>query len=205
MHNMYKKPDCLISYCLSVRPSVWKNKGPHPFPRENNYKIAKMHWWNLKIFFSRTTGPIQLNFAQSCTKHPWMVGISSFLKWRATPFSKGRYMLLRNSKNTFNWWILKIFFSRNSPLISLLLGQKHPWVVLIQVCSNEGPRPFPKGDNYKIVKILWQNLDKFPSRITGPISTKLRTKHPWVKGIQVCSNKLPGKGHTFFQGEIITK
>ena len=29
----------------------------------------------------------------------------------------------------------------------------------------------------------------FFSRSTGPISTKLRTKHPWVKGIQACSNK----------------
>ena len=30
---------------------------------------------------------------------------------------------------------------------------KHPWVKGIQVCSNEGPRPFPRGDNYEIVKI----------------------------------------------------
>ena len=27
----------------------------------------------------------------------------------------------------------------------------------IQVCSNEGPRPFPRGDNYEIAKIHWQN------------------------------------------------
>ena len=26
---------------------------------------------------------------------------------------------------------------------------------------------------------------------TEPISTKLGTKHPWVKGIQVCSNEEP--------------
>ena len=27
----------------------------------------------------------------------------------------------------------------------------------IQICSNEGPRPFPRGINYEIVKIHWQN------------------------------------------------
>lgn len=31
----------------------------------------------------------------------------------------------------------------------------------------------------------------FFSRITGPISTKLGTKHYWFKGIQVCSNAVP--------------
>ena len=41
----------------------------------------------------------------------------------------------------------------------------------------------------------------FFSRTTEPISTKLYTKHPWVNGIQVCSNEGPHQ----FQGEIITK
>ena len=31
----------------------------------------------------------------------------------------------------------------------------------------------------------------FFSKTTGPISTKLSTKHPWVKGIPVCSNEVP--------------
>ena len=56
--------------------------------------------------------------------------------------------------------------------------------------SNEGPRPFPKGDYYEIVKIHWRNYKIF-SRTTEPISTKLGTKHPWVKGIQVYSNGGP--------------
>ena len=59
------------------------------------------------------------------------------------------------------------------------------------VCSNEGPRPFPRGDNYEIVKIHWRNWKIFFSRTTEPISTKLGTKHPWVKWIQVCSNDGP--------------
>ena len=51
-------------------------------------------------------------------------------------------------------------------------------------------RPFLlRGDNYEVEKIHWLNLKIFFSRTTEPISTKLGTKHPWVKGIQVCLNK----------------
>ena len=113
---------------------ICSNEGPCLFLRGNNNKIAKIHWWsgNKNIFFSITTKPISTKLS---TKHPWMKGI--------------------------------------------------------QVCSNEGPCPFPKGDNYEIVKIHWWNVKVFFSRTTGPISTKLCTKHPWVKGIQVCSNEGP--------------
>ena len=52
--------------------------------------------------------------------------------------------------------------------------------------------------NYEIVKIHWRNLKIFFSRTTEPISTKLFTKHPWVKGIQVCSNEGP---HPFPRGD----
>ena len=45
-------------------------------------------------------------------------------------------------------------------------------------------------DIYEIVKIHWRNLKIF-SRTTWWISTKSCTKHPWVIGIQVCSNKGP--------------
>jgi hypothetical protein len=33
------------------------NKGSDPLQRGDNYKIAKMGWGHLKIFFSRTTDP----------------------------------------------------------------------------------------------------------------------------------------------------
>ena len=36
---------------------------------------------------------------------------------------------------------------------------KHPWVKGIQVCSNEGPQPLTRGDNYEIAKIC--TLTKF--------------------------------------------
>ena len=144
----------------------------------------------------------------------------------------------------------------------------HPWVKGIQVCSNEGPHPLPRGDkaqsilgwrgfkfsemkgpalfkgeivtnsDYSLTKLKnlrqnhWANFNQtwhdaslgegdftlfkwrtvsFPkgeiitiitkihkqnlkilfSRTTDPISTNFGTKHPWVKGIQVCSNEGP--------------
>ena len=36
------------------------------------------------------------------------------------------------------------------------IGTKHPWVKGIQVCSNKGSCPFPRGDNYEKVKIHWR-------------------------------------------------
>ena len=35
----------------------------------------------------------------------------------------------------------------------LAIGTKHSWVKEIQICSNEGPRPLPREDNYEIAKI----------------------------------------------------
>jgi hypothetical protein len=62
----------------------------------------------------------------------------------------------------------------------------------IQVCSNEGDCPSPRGDNSKRVKIHWKFLKIFFSRSSRPNSIKRGTHYPWVKGIQVCSNKGPG-------------
>ena len=60
----------------------------------------------------------------------------------------------------------------------------------------EGPCPFPRGDNYEIGKRCQPNIKIF-SRTTGPISTKLCTMYPKVKGIQIYSNM---KGPAFLQG-----
>ena len=54
-------------------------------------------------------------------------------------------------------------FSRTIGPISTKPGTKHPWMKGIQVCSNEGSRPFPRGDNYEIEKIHWQNKKKSSS------------------------------------------
>ena len=50
-------------------------KGPRPFPRGDKKEIAKIHWWNFKIFFSRTIEPIS---TQLGTKHPLVKGIQVF-------------------------------------------------------------------------------------------------------------------------------
>ena len=47
--------------------------------------------------------------------------------------------------STFN---IFIFFSRTTGPISTKLGTMYPSVKGIQVCSYEGPSPFPRGDNY---------------------------------------------------------
>ena len=70
-------------------------------------------------------------------------------------------------------------------------GTKHPWVKGIQLYSNEGPLPFSRGDNKEIAKIHWWTLKILFSRITGPISTKLGTRHLWVKKTQDCSIEGP--------------
>ena len=36
----------------------YSNEGHQFFPRGDYYKIVKIHWWILKIFSSRTSGPI---------------------------------------------------------------------------------------------------------------------------------------------------
>ena len=64
------------------------------------------------------------------------------------------------------------FFSRTTGPTSTKLDRKHPWVEGIQVCSNERPRPFPRGDNSQNVNLYWKCFKIFLSRTTGPFSTK---------------------------------
>ena len=87
------------------------------------------------------------NFNQTWHKASLGAGDSSLFKWRVSPFSKER--LLQNWKH-----IIK-FLKSSSPEP---LGQFQPNLAKmgIQVCSNEGLCPFPRGDNYKIAKIHWQ-------------------------------------------------
>jgi hypothetical protein len=79
----------------------------------------------------------------------------------------------------------KILFSRNSWPKSIKLGANYPWVKGIQVRSNKGPGPLQKGDNHKNVKMGWGNLKIFSRTTSGPILTRLGTKHPWRERIQV--------------------
>ena len=62
----------------------------------------------------------------------------------------------------------------------------------------KGPVVFQGEIITQIAKMHLRNLKIFFSRTTGPISTNLGTKHPWVKGIQVCSNEEPINSHKVF-------
>jgi hypothetical protein len=53
---------------------------------------------------------------------------------------------------------LKIFFSRTTGSDLIKLGTNYPWGKRIQVRSNKGPVPLQRGDNYKNVKMGWDNL-----------------------------------------------
>ena len=72
----------------------------------------------------------------------------------------------------------------SSETVSVKLGAKHSWMKAIQVCSNESQCPFPRGDDNIIVEILLSSLKIF-FRTTGPFSTKLGTKHPWMRKINI--------------------
>jgi hypothetical protein len=49
----------------------------------------------------------------------------------------------------------KKIFSRTSRPISIKLCINHPLVKGIINCSNKGPGPFQRGDNYKNAKMGW--------------------------------------------------
>ena len=122
----------------------------------------------------------QPNFAQSILG--WR-GFK-FVQMKGPAFSKGRQ--LRNSQNTLT--------KLKNPLL-----QNH-WANFSQTCHNvlgEGdsslykrrPPPFPRRNNYKIVKIHWWNLKKSSS--PEPLSQFqqiLAQSIPCVRGIQVSSN-----------------
>jgi hypothetical protein len=65
-------------------------------------------------------------------------------------------------------YIEKIFSSRSSRSISLKLSINHSWVKGILNCSNKGPGPLQRGDNYKISKMVWGNLKISFSITTEP-------------------------------------
>jgi hypothetical protein len=62
------------------------NKGPGPLQRGDNHKNGKMGWGHIKIFFSRTTGPILTRLA---TNYPWIKEIPIFPMEVDSPFPRG--------------------------------------------------------------------------------------------------------------------
>jgi hypothetical protein len=58
---------------------VCSNKGPDSLQRGDNHKNVKMGWGHLKIFFSRTIGPI---LTRLDTNYPWIKGDSNLFNGR---------------------------------------------------------------------------------------------------------------------------
>ena len=135
------------------------------------------------IFFFRTTGPISTKL---CTNHLWVKGTQVFQIKGPALFQWEIITKLRKYIGKFK----KSSFSRTPGPILTNLGTNHLWVKGIQVCSNEGPVPFPRGDNYKICKNTITNLKNLFFGTAGPIFTNLGTNYPWMKEIQICSNEV---------------
>ena len=122
-----------------------------------------------------------------------------FLLYELNRFEKNESNCFESESNRIEW-TLNCPSPNPEPMGQFQLGIKHRWVQGILDYSNEWPLPFPRWDDYEIVKIhIWQNLKIIFSGTNGPNSFKLSTKHPWVMGIQVCSNE----GPRTIQGEVI--
>ena len=80
----------------------------------------------------------------------------------------------------------------------------------IQVCSNEGPRPFPSGDNYEKAKIHWQSENVIILKIFKNLLLQnhcANFNQTWYKASLGEGNLILFKWMTipFYQGEIIKK
>ena len=166
-------------------------KGLTFFQGEMITKLGKYIDQTKKIFFSRTTGPISTKLG---TKHSWVMRIQ-FVQMMGPTFLQGDIIM---KQRKYIDKIRKIFFSRTTGPTATKLGTMPPLMKGIQVCSNEGSALVQGEIITKQRKCIDVFFKLFFSRITGPISTKLGTMPPWVKGIQVCSNEW---SHLFLRGD----
>ena len=119
-------------------------KGPSLFQGEIITQIAKIYWSYLKIFFSRTTGPISTKLG---TEHHWVKGIQ--VCWNEGPHLSQRGDSWEIEKT--HWKLFKIFFSRTTGTL-MTKRYKSSYSIFLY----EGPTPHQRGDNYKIVNMHWQ-------------------------------------------------
>ena len=94
---------------------------------------------------------------------------------------------------------MKFKKSSTEPIL-VKLGTKHSSVKEIQVCSEEGQCPFPRGDNTCNIEVeIHLPRLKIFFRTTGSVSTKLGAKQTWLKGTQGFTNK----DHSILKKEIV--
>ena len=153
-HLSWKLKKAFLIVCRPVCPSV----------NLSHFQLLLQNYWT--------------NFNQTWHRASFFGGDSSLFKWRTTPFFRGD----KSEIISFYSKKIKIFFSRTPWTIWTKLGTKHPWVHGIQVCSNEGPRLFPRGDNGENVKLYWKYLKISFSRTIRPISTKHGEKSSLGRG-----------------------
>ena len=91
----------------------------------------------------------------------------------------------REDKNETPKIIFKNLFFQNH---SCNFNQKHSSSKRIQVCSNEGPLVFPRGNYNETAKMHWQHFKNLFSRTTGAISTKLGAMCLFVKETKIFTN-----------------
>jgi hypothetical protein len=108
--------------------------------------------------------------------------------WNKGPGPLQRGDKYRNVK--MGWGHLKIFSRTTWPILTRP-GTNHAWVKGLQVCSNEGNSPYPRGDNSERVKLHCIFFFKILCRNSRPNSIKPSAHYPWVNGIQDCWNKGP--------------
>ena len=112
-----------------------------------------------------------------------------------SPMAAGLYMglacCLGNRKSHCN---IKIFFSSPEPKVQMSFYDQNLPVVGRRRCCCRRCFCCCQCEKFTTTtKTTTTSLKLFIvfSRITGPISTKLGTKHLWVKGIHICSNEGP--------------
>jgi hypothetical protein len=118
---------------------VCSNEEPGPLQRGDNHKNVKMGWGHLKIFFSRTTGPILTRLR---INRPWGRGFK-FLQMKRITLLEGE-VIAKELKLTEHF---KNLLSRTSEPTLIKFGTYYPWLKGIQVCSIKGPGPLQRGDN----------------------------------------------------------
>ena len=81
-------------------------------------------WRNVKIFFSRTTGPVSTKLVK---KNSWVKSIYVCSNWRATPFTKGREE--QNCKKTFSKFKKNLLFQKYCSNVFIDLNWFFRWAM----------------------------------------------------------------------------
>ena len=102
---------------------------------------------------SELTSPVASNGSLKRNR-PWGTLVAKFFFMLPEKFwgAYSRRHVCPSVRLSVNFHIFD-FFSRTTGPILTKLGTNHPWGKGIQVCSNEGQRPSPRGDNSEKAKI----------------------------------------------------